>query len=280
MKAPTALRVLEQGVAAGLHPGFQVYVSLRGQVVLDTALGEARPGTPLGVHHLLVWLSATKPIVALALGRYWQQGQVDLLAPVARYLPAFGQAGKETVTVWQVLTHTGGFRSRVDLDWQDLPWEELVAQVCAAPLERGWVPGERAAYHPASGWIALGAVLERVGGRPCAQILREEILVPLGMGSCWVGMPAEVYHQRSAHLAGLYKTLAKAPQPQVNWEGEEAAVRCLPWAGARCGNWAASTRPSWPAVARSSRPGLSSTSPRGTGRGYTTIPLARPSTGG
>ncbi|MCC7262650.1 MAG: beta-lactamase family protein, partial [Candidatus Latescibacteria bacterium] len=166
MKAPTAIAALEEGRLAGVHPGVQVYVSLRGQVVLDTALGEARPGIPLTPDSLLAWLSATKPLVALAVARYWEQGLVDLQAPVAAYLPEFGQAGKEAVTLWQVLTHTGGFRSRVDLEWQGRSWEETLAQVCAAPLERGWVPGQRAGYHAASGWIVLGEVLRRLGGRP------------------------------------------------------------------------------------------------------------------
>jgi len=76
---------------------------------------------------------------------------VDLEAPVAVYVPEFEVGGKEAITLRQVLTHTGGFRSRVDLEWPVLSWEESVDRVCAAPLERNWVPGKKAGYHIASG---------------------------------------------------------------------------------------------------------------------------------
>lgn len=232
MRVLPALQALEEGRLGGAHSGYQVYVSLGGSTLLDHAAGYARPGVPMGTDSLLIWLSATKPLVALALARYWEEGRLDLQAPVAAYLPRFGQAGKAGVTVWQVLTHTGGFRSRVDLEWQTGSWHEMVDLVCAAPLERDWVPGTRAAYHAASGWIVLGELLRVLGGRSCAEVLRDEVLLPLGMADSWVGMPAEVYRQLAGRLAGLFNTQTE-PRLLANWEGEAQAARCLPWAGGR-----------------------------------------------
>jgi CubicO group peptidase (beta-lactamase class C family) len=57
-----------------------------------------------------------------------------------------------------------------------------------------WDPGTAAAYHAASGWRVLGAIVERVDGRPIERYLREEILVPLGLVNCSLGIPVE--HQR------------------------------------------------------------------------------------
>ncbi|MCC7265439.1 MAG: beta-lactamase family protein, partial [Candidatus Latescibacteria bacterium] len=110
---------------------------------------------------------------------------------------------------------------------------ETLAQVCAAPLERGWVPGQRAAYHAASGWIVLGELLRRLGGRPCAQVLREELLLPLGMADSWVGMPGEVYRANIDRLAGLYNTQGEMLRPVAHWDAEAAVVACRPWAGGR-----------------------------------------------
>ena len=51
----------------------------------------------------------------------------------------------------------------------------------AAELEPGWVPGQRAAYHPASGWFMRGEVVRRVDSRAYPQYVREAICEPLGM---------------------------------------------------------------------------------------------------
>ena len=63
---PRAIAVLEQGIADGLHAGAQVYVSRHGRVIADLGLGTSRPGTPLESRTLMLWFSATKPLVAVA----------------------------------------------------------------------------------------------------------------------------------------------------------------------------------------------------------------------
>jgi len=224
---------VEEGITRGQHLGAQVYASLRGVVVADFALGEVAPGVPLAPDHLMRWLSATKPVGALALARLWEQGRVDLEAPVALYVPGFEVGGKEAITLRQVLTHTGGFRSRVDLEWPGLSWEESVERVCAAPLERNWVPGKKAGYHIASGWIILGEVVQRVGGRSFAEYVRQEVFLPLGLEDCWVGMPGERYRAYGPRLSGLFDTSGGKVQRQEFWEGEETATRCLPAGGGK-----------------------------------------------
>ena len=86
--------------------------------------------------HLMHWFSAGKPFAAVTLGQLWERGLCGLDDPVAQHLPEFAQHGKEAITLRHVLTHTGGFRSRVDLDWSAAPWEENIARVCAAKGER------------------------------------------------------------------------------------------------------------------------------------------------
>ena len=71
--------------------------------------------------HLMHWFSAGKPFAAVTLGQLWERGLCGLDDPVAQHLPEFAQHGKEAITLRHVLTHTGGFRSRVDLDWSAAP---------------------------------------------------------------------------------------------------------------------------------------------------------------
>ena len=37
-----------------------------------------------------------------------EEGQINLLDPVSRYIPEFGQMGKKKITVYHLLSHRGG----------------------------------------------------------------------------------------------------------------------------------------------------------------------------
>jgi CubicO group peptidase (beta-lactamase class C family) len=150
---------------------------------------------------LLPWFSCTKPCTAIAVAQLWEQGRVDLDAPVATYVPEFGAAGKEAVTVRHVLTHTGGFRSvQPPVDVWRLEWDELVARICASPLEPGWVPGRRAGYHAVTGFHLLGEVVQRIDGRTFADYVSEEILEPLDLGDSWMCLTEARYAGYGARM--------------------------------------------------------------------------------
>lgn len=239
MSLPTATRLLEEGIAGGLHPGAELYVSLGGRTVSNLAVGESRPGEAMTPDLLSLWLSAAKPLTAAAVVRLSEAGALDLDEPVARHLPEFAQAGKERVTVRHLLTHTGGFRTR-DVGLLR-SWEENLSRICAAPLESGWVPGERTAYQPASSWFVLGEILQRITGEPFRSHLRERILLPLGMDDSWPGMAPEVYEALRHRLVPAYRADGTGasgggwrPYP---WDGEAYVARSSPaenaWGPAR-----------------------------------------------
>jgi len=150
MPLPRTEAVVEDGIDRKLHIGAQVYVSVAGEVRSDLALGEARAGVPLTTDSLMLWMSSVKPVAAIATLQLLERGLLELDDPVHRHLPEFGANGKEAVTVRHVLTHTGGFPN-VALQWSATPWDSILAEICAAPLEPDWIPGERCAYHVASG---------------------------------------------------------------------------------------------------------------------------------
>ncbi|HVS00063.1 MAG TPA: serine hydrolase domain-containing protein [Thermoanaerobaculia bacterium] len=227
-RLPRTRQAIEEGIQQGLHLGSQLYVSMRGEVVADAALGEDRPGTPLTADHLMLWLSSTKPVAAVALAQLWERGRVELDDPVARHLPEFGANGKETITLRHLLTHTGGIRM-LDVGWPALPWEEIVARICAMKPEPRWVPGRKAGYHQASSWFILGEVVHRVDGRRFERYVRDEIFEPLGLDDAWVGMPPERYHAYRAadRIGAMWDTSGPEPKPH-GWDAEERCVRCHP----------------------------------------------------
>src|SRR5581483_6983940 len=121
--------LLERQRADDLHDCAQAYVSLEGTVLLDTAIGETRPGRDARVDDLMLWYSSSKPVTTVAVLQLWEQGRLALDDPVAKYVEGWG-AGKERATLRHVLTHTGGFPmlsggETFDLD---LPYADAVAR--------------------------------------------------------------------------------------------------------------------------------------------------------
>lgn len=109
-------------------------------------------------------MSASKPFVAFAVALLEDVGLVDVAAPVARYIPEFGNNGKQDITVLDVLLHRSGVLLEQVLDnpddWSD--WNNVVrAMGDAKPrFARGTL-----AYSPAGfGWI-LGEMVQRVSGQ-------------------------------------------------------------------------------------------------------------------
>lgn len=176
---------------------------------------------------LLPWFSCTKPVTAIAVAQLVERGAVDLDAPVATYVPEFGAADKAAVTVRHVLTHTGGFRSVVPpTDVWRLDWDELVARICASPLEAGWVPGARAGYHAVTGFHVLGEIVRRIDGRSFADYVTEEVLEPLDMGDSWMCLSEERYEAYGERMAVMEDV-----DPRT---GERAPVRGMDsWRGFR-----------------------------------------------
>ena len=183
------LELLERQRADDLHDCAQIYVSLGGEVLLDTAVGESRPGRPLAVDDVMLWYSAGKPLTTVAILQLWEQGRLGLDDRVGEFVAGWGD-GKERCTLRHVLTHTGGFPMYGSPDFDtDLPAAEVLARIAATPA--AWEPGTKAGYHPVTGWHVLGAVIEAVDGRPVDTYLRDEILAPLGATSSSLGVPVD-----------------------------------------------------------------------------------------
>src|SRR5207237_3906222 len=175
------IETLERQRTEGLHDGAQAYVSRFGEPLLDVAVGESDPGSAPGRalerDDVMLWYSSGKPVTTTAVLQLWERGRLGLDDPVAEYVAGWG-AGKERVTIRQVLIHTGGFHmaGRGELVDTDVPYAEAVARIAAHPAE--WEPGSKAGYHPTSGWKILGAVVEAVDGRPIDRYVADEVLGP------------------------------------------------------------------------------------------------------
>jgi CubicO group peptidase (beta-lactamase class C family) len=223
---------IERGIADGLHLGAQVYVLRNGATVADLNFGEARPSVAMTSDTLMPWRSCSKPVGAVALAQLRDRGVLDFDDRVGQHVPEFATNGKDAITIRHILTHTGGLRPPA-VGWEQLPWEQIVASICATSLQPGWTPGEKAGYSAAVSWYVLGEIVRRVDGRPYEHYVREEIFERLGMRDSWIGIPSETYRAYGDRI-GLIPDTSRTPiiVPDAS-QDEDDATRCRPGGGGR-----------------------------------------------
>ncbi|ADG88468.1 serine hydrolase [Thermobispora bispora] len=123
--------------------------------------------------------SITKTFIAVAVLRLRDEGLIDLLDPLDKHVP--GTPVGE-VTIAQLLSHTGGLTAEPPGEWWErtpgVPVSDLLASL--GPETARHRPGRR--YHYSNlGYALLGEVVARKRSAPWEQVIREEILEPLGM---------------------------------------------------------------------------------------------------
>jgi len=175
--------VIEEGLASHAFPGAAVAVGRGGALVHLRGYGHFTYSdldrvTAQSVYDLA---SLTKVVATTtAAMRLVEEGRLDLDAPVARYVPAFGQNGKAAVTVRQLLAHQAGQRAFHPFH-QDpaLRSPEAIRAFIYRDAPR-YAPGTETVYSDFD-MIVLGDVIEAITGRPLDVYVRETFFEPLGM---------------------------------------------------------------------------------------------------
>jgi CubicO group peptidase (beta-lactamase class C family) len=159
---------------------------VRGARVVDLHRGTTSldSGVAVTESSLFDLASLTKAFVAVAALSVWEDGLVDLDAPVAEVLPVGTGAGAGRVTLRLLLTHTAGLPPTSSLWREEGDPGPLLERVLATPLDTE--PGSQHAYS-CLGYIAAGRVLEIVTAAPLDALVRRRVLDPLGAGSARFG---------------------------------------------------------------------------------------------
>ena len=189
-------RAFEANFAGGIEVGAAVAVWVDGELVVNLWGGhsDSRRRRPWREDTLASIFSGSKGLTSTCLHLLADRGEIDLDAPVARYWPEFGQAGKERITVAEVLSHRSGVIGPRDrMHWGDVAEWDLVCERLAA-AEPWWRPGTAQGYHVVSFGFILGEVVRRVTGRTLGEYLRTEIAEPMGV-DVHIGLPRAQHHR-------------------------------------------------------------------------------------
>ncbi|MBU1540639.1 MAG: beta-lactamase family protein [Alphaproteobacteria bacterium] len=177
--------------------GARVSVCVGGEVVVDLWAGWADTAktVPYGETTLTPVFSAGKAVMALLIATCVERGLLDYEQPVASYWPAFGQAGKDAITVGQMMSHQAGLPG-FDTAEDPAIWFDraaTLARLCAqAPM---WAPGTGSGYSPIVIGYLAGELFRIVDGRTMGTALREDFP---GL-DLWIGLP-EAEHGRVAQM--------------------------------------------------------------------------------
>jgi CubicO group peptidase (beta-lactamase class C family) len=171
-------------------PGAALALIKGGNIVLERGYGfrDLVGHDPVTTTTLFNIGSISKSFTALGVAQLVDQHQVDLDAPVIRYIPDLRLSdpqATQAVTVRQLLSHASGLPS--DEQWpQQVPAtrDGIVSEFASMPITAQ--PGTRFQY--CSRCIVLAAyIIERVTGQSWEAYTREHIFEPLGMTTASFG---------------------------------------------------------------------------------------------
>lgn len=189
-KVADAFRANFQGTPGEVGAACCVYAGGRPVVDLWGGLADRDANRPWRENTMAEVASTTKGATAICAHLLAQRGELDIDAPVVKYWPEFGAAGKEQIPVRWLLSHQAGLPViDTPLTYQDaLAWDPVIrALEVQKPL---WQPGTEHMYHAHTFGFLVGEIVRRITGKSLGAFFADEVVRPLGLSS-WIGLPKE-----------------------------------------------------------------------------------------
>jgi len=196
--------------------GAAVSIWQNGRAVVDLYDGfcDARHEKPWKADTLVLIWSATKGIGSACVLHVLQEHGIGIDRCVAEFWPEFAQAGKEKITLAQLLSHQAGLcalDARVDI----LDYGAVIrALEVQKPL---WLPGTAHGYHARTFGFLLGELVRRIVGKTLSQYWREVFAQPLNL-DLWIGLPEELNSRVATIYAGKS---GRPPEPKSRQSGSD-----------------------------------------------------------
>ena len=171
-----------------MDDGKEVYAAGRG-------LADVSGKRPIGPDTVFRLGSITKQFTAAVVLQLVEEGKISLADPLSKFVPDYPQPGA-SATVAQLLNHTSGIQSYTGIPgWmagskpaQEVTTASLIAEFKDMPVE--FERGTKWDYNN-SGYVLLGAVIEKVTGMAWHEAVAQRITRPLGLTSIRYGVGEE-----------------------------------------------------------------------------------------
>jgi CubicO group peptidase (beta-lactamase class C family) len=179
----SAARIIAQLANSQALPGWEAVVARRGHVLWSATGGFADLQTRRPVTRATRFRvgSVSKLFTATAMARLYTRGELDVDAPVQKYVPEFPAAARP-ITPLLLVGHLSGIRHYGRSDYVNRTHYAGVRAALARFAGDSLValPGTRYAYS-SYGFNLLGAVLEAASGAEFRDLLRRSVFAPLRM---------------------------------------------------------------------------------------------------
>jgi len=191
-------------------------------------------GTAKGSEPVFLLASITKPMTAAAVMSLVDAGELSLEDKAVKFFPAFTGEGRETITIRNLLTHTGGLP---DMLADDEGLRERHASLAdyregalKAPLK--FPPGTKYSY-ASMGILLSSEIAQKITGKPIADIVDERVFKPLGMHRTGYGLRGRANAGTVPSQAAPAMTDAgRKSWNDWNWNSEYWRNLGAPWGGA------------------------------------------------
>jgi len=183
--------------------GFQFCVMQRGETLIDIRGGwtDRRKTQDVTDDTLFAVFSSGKAAAALVIAWLVEEDRIGYDQLVSTLWSDFAQAGKEHLTIGEIMSHQSGLSGITNPDWtvKDwFNWDKTIKQLeQQSPI---FEPGSASGYHPVTYGFLAGEIARRADSqqRSLGQILRDELCQP-GDADVWIGLPSSE-HDRCADM--------------------------------------------------------------------------------
>ena len=185
-KSETLDKLISSYTELGQFNG-SVLVADKGKVIFEKGYGYADMEwqVPNTVDTKFELGSVTKQFTAALILQLNEEGKLKLDDKVSDILSWYPAENGSRITIHQLLTHTSGIPNYTSFPdfvnkraFETMTPRELISTFSDKPLD--FNPGTKFSYSN-SGYIVLGAIIEKVTGKSYEEVLKEKILKPIGM---------------------------------------------------------------------------------------------------
>ena len=175
---------LAKEVPAKGYVGLSVAVVRDGKILFAKGHGKSslKSGAAVDEHTKFAAGSVTKQFTCACIFLLQEDGRLSVTDKVAKYYPGLTKA--DEITLLDLMNHTAGYPDYYPLDFVDrrmlkpIALDDLLKEYAGGKLD--FAPKSRWSYSN-TGYILLGRVIEKVGGKSFVEFLSERILKPVGM---------------------------------------------------------------------------------------------------
>src|SRR5947207_4228166 len=178
--------------------GAAISVWQNGKELLDLYDGfrDARREQPWNEDTIVLIWSATKGLGSACLLHVLQEHKIDIETRVGEFWPEFAQAGKEKITLAQLVSHQAGLAA-LDRKVEVLDYSAVIDAL--EQQEPNWPPGTAHGYHARTFGFLLAELVRRIAGATVSDYWRKTFAEPLGL-DLWIGLP----EKENARVATMY----------------------------------------------------------------------------